>query len=170
MRYTPKSLVISIASILVLTAHRLPAPVQEEPDTTPVPSATIAKAVKPPPKSQAATRKTEPKPKPTLPPSPHSRFAGTWIGTMQTFPAGDQSTVITIDAAQTTMTVDWFGKHASARAEIEGDTVRATFPPPQMQPETHKWALTPQPDGVTARVRFRCFMNDFTAVFHRAGG
>lgn len=162
---TPK--LFAAVGMLLIAAHRLPAPVQEEPDTTPRPSATTAPTVKH--LGRAATKRDEPKSKSTATPAARSAFAGTWIGTMQTWPAGDQSTIITIDSNQTTMTVDWFGKHASAKAEIEGDTVRATFPPPPMQPETHKWALTPQPDGKTAKVHFRCFMNDFTAVFHRAG-
>ena len=87
---------------------------------------------------------------------------------MMTFPAGQQATVITIDPSETKMTVEWFQKTGTANTIIEGDTIRATFPAPPMQPETHKWALTPQPDGVTASVRFRCFMNDNTAVFHRS--
>jgi len=161
----PASKLLVAASFLVITTHRMPAPVQEEPDVIPQPSATIAPKIKFP--ARAATKRNDSKP--TATPAAHSRFAGTWTGTMQTFPAGDQSTIIIIDANQTTMTVDWFGKHASAKAEIEGDTVRATFPPPPMQPETHKWAVTPLPDGKTARVHFRCFMNDFTAVFQRSG-
>ena len=166
IRISPDRIGVAILIMLVITADRSPAPVLEEPDKTPIPSATATKLGA---KTQRAARKAEAKPKPTATAARQSRFAGTWIGTMQTFPAGNQSTVITINTAETTMTVEWFGKHDSAKAEIEGGTVRATFPPPQMQPETHKWALTPLSDGKTANVHFRCFMNDFTAVFHRAG-
>ena len=134
--------------------------------TARVPAATAAKLSS---KAQSASRKVEGKPKPTATLARQTRFAGTWVGTMQTFPAGIQSAVITIDTGEATMSVDWFGKHALAKAEIEGDTVRATFPPPPMQPETHKWSLTPLGDGKTANVHFKCFMNDFTAVFRRAG-
>lgn len=91
------------------------------------------------------------------------------MGTMQTFPAGNQTTVIEVNPAETTTTVTWFGKRAVANAQLDADTLRATFPPPPMQPESHKWALTPQPDGVTAHVHFQCFMNDFTAIFTRSG-
>jgi hypothetical protein len=96
------------------------------------------------------------------------RFAGNWVGTMQTFPAGNQTTVLAVDPAETTMTVTWFGKETAAKAQLDGDMLRATFPPPPFQPQPHTWSLTPQPDGVTARVRFQCFLNDFTAVFHRS--
>jgi hypothetical protein len=67
------------------------------------------------------------------------------------------------------MTVSWFGKTDSAKAQLNGDTMQATFPPPAFQPQSHKWAITPQSDGVSAHAHFQCFMNDFTAVFHRIG-
>jgi hypothetical protein len=96
-------------------------------------------------------------------------FPGTWMGTMQTFPAGNQTTLLAVDPTETTMTVTWFGKQTVAKAQLDGDTLRATFPPPPFQPQAHTWSLTPQPDGVNARVRFQCFLNDFMAVFHRSG-
>jgi hypothetical protein len=86
---------------------------------------------------------------------------------MQTFPAENQTTQIVIDSTETTMTVSWFGQTASAKAQLNGGTLQATFPPPAFQPQSHNWSITPQPDGVSARVRFQCFMNDFTAVFQR---
>jgi hypothetical protein len=98
------------------------------------------------------------------------KFAGTWSGTMQTFPAGNQTTQLVINPSETTMTISWFGQTSSAKAQINGDTLEATFPPPAFQPQSHHWAITPQPDGVSARVHFQCFLNDFTAVFHKVGG
>lgn len=161
-----------VAALLFVTAHRLPAPIQEVPESpTPAPE----QPAKPKPK-----RTTKPKPKSetnelaTTPakqqPSPkQSRFAGKWVGTMPTFPAGDQAAELAVDPAETTMTVTWFGETNSAKAQLKGDTLQATFPPPPFQPQPHTWSLTPQPDGATARVRFQCFLNDATVVFHRTG-
>jgi hypothetical protein len=89
---------------------------------------------------------------------------------MQTFPAGNQTTQIVINSTETMMTVSWFGKMDSAKAQLNGDSLQATFPPPAFQPQSHNWSITPQPDGVSARVHFQCFMNDFTAVFRRVAG
>jgi len=160
--------------ILLISAHRLPAPIQEIPES-PSPAPTVAPTLKPKPK-------VSPKPKPKSeasksatnplrqqPSSKQSRFTCTWMGTMQTFPAGNQTTVLAVDPTETTMTVTWFGKQTVAKAQLDGDTLRATFPPPPFQPQAHTWSLTPQPDGVNARVRFQCFLNDFMAVFHRSG-
>jgi len=169
-----RSLFVLISAMLLITAHRLPAPIQETPES-PSPAPTVEPKAKPKPKAS-------PKPKPKSEASEsatnsarqqsnskQSRFAGNWVGTMQTFPAGNQTTVLAVDPAGTTMTVTWFGKETAAKAQLDGDTLRATFPPPPFQPQPHTWSLTPQPDGVTARVRFQCFLNDFTAVFHRSG-
>jgi hypothetical protein len=158
------------AVLLLIAAHRLPAPIQEIPESpTPAPEQSakpkVKRANKSKPKSEASESTSSVKVHPS---SKQSRFAGTWTGTMQTFPAGNQTTILTIDPSETNMTVVWFGKRAVAKAALDGDTLRATFPPPPFQPQSHTWSLTPQPDGVTARIHFQCFMNDFTAVFRRA--
>jgi hypothetical protein len=159
---------VLVLSILIAAAHRLPAPIQEVQESPPPALEQAARPKKP----------TKPKLRPEAgesvanlirqhPSSKHSPFAGTWTGTMQTFPAGNQTTVLTVDPIATTMTVTWFGKTGSANAQLDGGTLRATFPPPAFQPQPHKWSLTPQPDGVTARVHFECFMNDYTSVFQK---
>ena len=155
-----------VCGLLFITAHRLPAPISEE-NTTPPPE----QSAKPKPKraSEPKTERKETSSRTATAPAParSRKFAGTWTGIMQTFPAGNQTTQIEINPAETTMTVSWFGQTASAKAQLNGDTLQATFPPPAFQPQSHHWAITPQPDGVNARVHFQCFMNDFTAVFHR---
>jgi len=167
------ALFLTIA-LLVITAHRLPAPISEIPESpTPAPTVvpTVAPTSKPKPKSlpkpkseasESITKSVKQQPSPK-----QSRFAGTWAGIMPTFPAGNQATELVVDSTETTMTVTWFGKENAAKAQLKGDTLQATFPPPPFQPQPHTWSLTPQPDGETARVRFQCFMNDATAVFHR---
>jgi hypothetical protein len=172
MKLLPRSLML-FAVVLLLMTQRLPAPIQEVPERpTPVPaSAQVRKSkkssLKPKSASQTNVVAKSAVKEPTN--AKTSRFAGNWVGTMQTFPAGNQTTVLAVDPAGTTMTVTWFGKETAAKAQLDGDTLRATFPPPPFQPQLHTWSLTPQPDGVTARVRFQCFLNDFTAVFHRSG-
>jgi hypothetical protein len=158
--------------ILLLSTQRSPAPIQEISES-PTPAPSVVATGKP--KANESTKpksKSEPSASATnsvrqqLGAQP-VRFAGTWTGTMPTFPAGNQTTVLTVDPTETNMTVIWFGKRAIAKAALDGDTLQATFPPPPFQPQSHTWWLTPQPDGVTARVHFQCFMNDFTAVFGR---
>ena len=152
---------------LFTPAHRLPAPIVEEEKPAPAPE----QSAKPKPRRNAESETNRASTSSHATPSPSpvktKKFAGTWSGTMPTFPAGNQTTQIVIDASETTMTVSWFGKTGSAKAQINGDTIQATFPPPPFQPESHRWAITPQPDGQTARVHFQCFMNNATVVFQR---
>jgi hypothetical protein len=140
--------VLLVAMIWFITAHRLPAPITEE-----SPTAVPEQSAKP-----KSKRVIEPKTDRTATPGAVSastparskKFAGTWTGTMQTFPAGNQTTQLVIDSTERTMTVSWFGKTTSAKAQLNGDTLKATFPPPAFQPQSHNWSITPQPDGVTA--------------------
>jgi len=157
-----------VCCLLFITAHRLPAPITEE-SATPAPEqlakpktkrAIESKTNHPPAPSRALSGATTARSK---------KFAGTWSGIMQTFPAGNQTTQIVIDSTETTMTVSWFGQTASAKTQLNGGALQATFPPPAFQPQSHNWSITPQPDGASARVHFQCFMNDFNAVFHRVG-
>jgi hypothetical protein len=190
-----QSLIISLATVLLfVTAHRLPAPITEVPE-----SPTPAPAVAP-----AATPQSKPKPKPKpeasestknavkQQPAPRqTRFAGTWVGTMPTIPWGNLPSVVMIDSTETAMAMSWYeadkagnGKihqhfkaapesargqiaanPAFAQARIEGATIIAAFPADLLGKS--KWSLTPQPDGMTAKVRMQAFMNDYTAVFQK---
>jgi hypothetical protein len=162
---------IATTVALLLTTYRSPAPILEIETPTPTPArkpkvatTTATPAAKTSKPKTLASPKTEPQ---KTVAAKQNRFAGTWVGTMPTFPAGDKPTVMVIDSNETTMTVTWFGKTLSAKALIAGDTLQATFPPPAFQPQSHAWSITPQPDGRTARVHFQCFMNDATVVFQR---
>ena len=155
-------------ALLFISAHRLPAPIAEESTPTPPPQ----QSAKPKPKLAS-----KPKPKPELnesstnpvrqqPSSKQGRFAGTWVGTIPAFPTGPQDTVLTIDPKETTMLHTWINNPPTqvAKADINGDTIQATFP---NGVATYTFSVTPMPDGVTASVRLQAFMNDNRAVFHR---
>jgi cytoskeletal protein RodZ len=156
-----------VAALLLVTAHRLPAPISEIPES-PTPAPEQSAKPKPKrttnPKSQASESTTK-SAKPQSTPK-QSRFAGTWTGTMPAFPTGPQATVLTIDPKEATMQQIWTGHPPSlvAKAEINGNTIRATF---QNGMVTFTYSLSPEPDGATAQVRLQAFMNDNTAVFHR---
>jgi hypothetical protein len=167
-----RSLVLSLTlALLLMTADRLPAPIQEVQES---PSPAPEQSAKPKPKriteSKTNHASTSSHAASTSAPARSKKFAGAWTGIMQTFPAGNQTTQIVINSAETIMTVSWFGQTNSAKAQLNGDSLQATFPPPPLQPQSHNWSITPQPDGVSASVHFQCFMNDFTAVFRRVGG
>jgi hypothetical protein len=88
-------------ALLLITAHRLPAPIQEVPQS-PTPGPTVAPAGQP--------KKSPPKPKSK--PTGAARFAGTWIGriTIDKFADTDVRLVISADGrsvAQTSQAGVW---------------------------------------------------------------
>src|SRR5437867_2630082 len=99
-----RSLFFAVA-VLLITAHRLPAPVSELETPKPAPQQPAR-----PKHAKANITGDSPASKMGAMPSatPHKKFAGTWTGTMETFPAGAQTTMIAIDASETTMSVNWF--------------------------------------------------------------
>lgn len=158
-----------VTTFLLITTPRLPAPIQEVPES-PTPAPTVAPTVKPKakaspkmkPKSEASESATNPA---RQQPSPkQSRFAGKWVGTMPEVPWGNVATELIVDETGTTMQWQESGKQkGTEKARLSGDTLQATF----KVGVAATWSLTPQPDGATARVRLQAFMNDQTAVFHR---
>lgn len=161
--------VLLIGALLLVTAHRLPAPIQEIPENpTPAPEPTASSQPKSAPKSKPKSETTRhdtsaAKPQPTV---KQSRFAGTWSGTMPEVPWGDVPTDLTVNQSETTM--DWRetgkSKGSTAKTTVSGDTISARFPAGFT---TAVWYITPRPDGVTADVRLTAFMNDQKAVFQR---
>src|ERR1700736_1183592 len=182
-----------VAALLLIAPHRLPAPISEESTPTPPPEQTAKQKLKPlskpkpkPEASESATNSIKQQRT-----SKQSRFAGNWVGTMPTIPWGNLESVVTIDSTETNMAVSWYeaadagnakthdhfkpsptsarghvaAKPAFAKARLDGNTLTAAFPAPLLGTST--WSITPEPDGVTARVRMQAFMNDFHAVFHR---
>ena len=155
-----------VAGLLTVSVHRLPAPISEESSPTPQSEQSTKSKSKPLPKpkpkpgaSESATNSVKQQRTPK-----QSRFAGIWVGTMPTFPMGPAAVVLTVDSTETTMAMTWRGSTVTVKAQRNGDMLQATSPEGIY---TNTWSLTPQPDGVTARVRMQAFMNDFSAVFHR---
>lgn len=156
-------------ALLLITAHRLPAPIQETPES---PTPALEQSAKPrhaksnvaPSKADGSEKTPAQKAVPRSSP-PRSKFAGTWVGTMQTFPWGNWAIVLTVDANEATMTEKINDEKPEVRpARRNGEMLQARFPAGFT---TITWSLTPQPDGTTANVHFAAFMNDFSAVFHR---
>src|SRR6266446_1009310 len=141
-----------ICSALLLTAHRLPAPIAEE-SSTPVPE----QSAKPKPKraktasesSKSSTQRQTPSPQPksesTLNPAP---FAGTWIGILNWGIGGNAEHTIVIDAAQKTVSVTNLESGPVFPASINGNGICWTTGPLGQ----HRWLLKPYPDGKTALV------------------
>lgn len=165
---TERALILVVTSALFLiTAHRLPAPIQELPES---PASTPGSAQTPKPKKSPAkpqpTRqadealtksKTEATPK-------VSRFAGKWVGTMPEVPWGNVATELIVDSTGTTMQWQESGRlKGMAKAQLSGDTLQGHF----QVGVAETWSITLQGDGTTARVRLQALMNDQTAVFHR---
>lgn len=158
--------------LLVATAHRLPAPIQEIPESptphpsiaqTPTPKKSTAKPKPTSPASQAAKSATTPQANFKI-----SRYAGKWVGTMPEAPWGNVATELMVDQSETTMEWQESGRRKGvAQAHLSGETLTASFPAGFT---VATWSLVVQPDGSTARVRLQAFMNDQTAIFRRVAG
>jgi hypothetical protein len=122
--------------VLLLTAHPLPAPIQEVPESpTPAPeqspkpkrtikpkvsesseSSTKRQTASSPQKAEPSESGTNPlRQQPTAKPS---RFAGTWVGTMPTIPWGNLESVLTVDSTETSMAVSWYEADEPGDAKI----------------------------------------------------
>jgi hypothetical protein len=153
---------VVVVVALLSSAHRLPAPILENPESTPTPKHEAIVRTKLKPKATAQPNES---PKSAAKPIARKRFAGVWIGTIPAFPTGPQETRLTIDPNETTILQEWL-KHPpshTAKAEISGDTIHATF----RTGITFTWSLTPLADGTSAQARLQAFMNDNTAIFRR---
>src|SRR5207302_1055228 len=95
-----------VAGLLVISAHRLPAPISEESTPPPERSAKPKTLVKPKAKFQGSESVTNSVKQPRI--SKQSRFAGNWVGTMPTIPWGNLESVVTIDSTETNMAVSWY--------------------------------------------------------------
>jgi hypothetical protein len=137
--------------LLLITAHRLPAPISEVETSTPAPkqSAKPKRAIKPKVTSessegQAKTSSPTPQSKATPNQSP---FEGKWTG----FDAHGTEQTLFINAAGTVVTQ--ISKYSSKTwpATCEGITVRWTYAATKCA-----WTFTPNPDKKTARVQDDC--------------
>jgi outer membrane biosynthesis protein TonB len=166
---TPRRLGLRLSAVgiaLLITAHRLPAPIQEVKES-PTPAPTVSPTAKPKPKSKPKIEAKEPGISPArqqTTPKP-SRFAGAWEGVMPTFPWGSIPQTITVDSAEKTMTRlrDWSSAQpgGTVNAVVKGNTLTADFGSGGVL------SLTPQGDGSSAVVRLRAPFNNQSAVFRR---
>ena len=164
-----------VAVILLIGAHRLPAPISEVPESpTPAPEGQ-AKPKKPLSKPIAveskAKTKSEAKPSATPAPQGPARFAGTWTGTINQGILGTPQVklVINADATLVTHSSDLSGAMGTHRAKINGNTL-----------EWHTgwgwlnglaWTLTPNADGQTARATSKSMVSVHgPATFSRIPG
>jgi len=168
-----RTLALLTIALLVITAHRLPAPIQEVPESpTPAPD----HSAKPKPKrtikpkatdenSESSTKRQTPPPQSKSRSTPtQPRFAGTWNGIINCGILGNIEHTLVVDSAQTSMKV-WQtqnpSEHSSGSPHITGDTIIADHGWGRV------WSVTPYADGQTARVRFQAFLLDSSAVFRR---
>jgi hypothetical protein len=141
-----------VAALLLVTAHRLPAPISEVESPTPAPE----QSAKPKPKPSARTkRKTEGdeasvkksgakiiESARTEPSPARARFAGTWKGKMSD---GGQWTIV-IDPAETKATaIGGMWGAEDGPAQIDQNTISWNH-------TINKWSLTLMPDEKTAKV------------------
>jgi outer membrane biosynthesis protein TonB len=179
-------------ALLLITAHRLPAPISEieTPTPKPQPAAKVEEQTPAPAPQQSVSAEkgsTTPTPAAKSTSAPKSRgtsktpqskahatptqivakFAGTWTGVTHTFPWGDISKTITVDPTETKMTMlssngPDAGKLGTTRAQQQGDTLVGNFGARGV------YSLTPLADGTTALVRLQAPFNDNTASYNRA--
>jgi hypothetical protein len=147
--------------LLLVTAHRAPAPIRETSE-----SPTPAKKTQTNTKSKSNSKSPTAAEKSATNQSAQAKtnhFARKWVGTMPEVPRGNVATELIIDPNGTTMNWQESGKHKGiSRTVIVGNTIQATF----QVGVTEVWSLTLLPDG-TARARLQATMNDQTAIFHR---
>src|SRR5712691_4510272 len=87
-------------ALLLMTADRLPAPIQEIPESpTPAPEQSAKPKPKPPAKSKPKSEASVPATNSAgqQPSSTQSRLAGTWVGTMPEVPWGNVQTELIVD-------------------------------------------------------------------------
>jgi hypothetical protein len=164
---------LAVVTALLITAHRLPAPIQEIPESaTPAPEQSAKpkpkRTIKPKVTSESSETSTKRQTSSTTPPNQPTpaqlRFAGTWNGIMNCGIVGNIEHTISIDASQSSMSV-WQTNDPSVRvdgpAQSNGDTLTGNYG------WNGVWSVTPYPDGQTAKVRFQAFLLDSSAIFRR---
>ena len=167
------------AALLLVFAHRLPAPIQETPESpTPAPKQSAkpkrtnkVKATSENPEGLPRWKTPAESAKPTARSEPNQHklnpYAGAWRGVINCSIWGDLEHLIVIDDAQKTMTVSKTssgagGANGSAPTFVGADGLTATLPG-----LNGTWALKPNSDGKTARVRLTGFMLNSSAIFYR---
>ena len=140
----------SAATLLIFSAHRCPAPIEEEtPTPSPTSTAMTTPAVSAPSKQEAA------------------RFAGTWTGRIKFAEMandGEFTLMINPEATSLILKTPRFGESAHPTT-INGGTVWWKAGPR----DGNLWTLTPNPGGQTALVKVKpAAGTEGSATFQRA--
>jgi hypothetical protein len=158
MSSSPTRLLL-ILVLLLLAAHRCPAPIQEAAES-PTPAA--QQSVKPKPKrtvkpkasegSESSTKRQPPSPIPKNQTTPNRNlFDGTWVGTVTNAPfVGTVQDTFVVSASGTSV-IEKLGNLSPKlfQATCDGSTIRWIS-------STCTDTLTPNPDGKTALVTINC--------------
>jgi hypothetical protein len=153
-----------VATLLLVAAHRLPAPIQEVP-ASPTPAPEKSAKLTPKPKRKPEGNETsgkKPESKTIKPTSSETspvraRFAGTWKGQMSD---GGQWTII-IDPTETKANAIggmWGDEDGLARIDQNTISWKHTI---------NKWSLTVLPDGKTAKVIEHHFFGTNSGLLQR---
>ena len=154
--------------LLLITPHRLPAPIQEIPESpTPAPEDEAKpKKAQSKPRAAESEQKTKSAPKPSgaAMPSGPARFAGTWTGTINQGILGNIEVSLVIDARGTSVKdITKMGSFTHP-ATINGNTMtwRAGWL------KEIEWTFTPSGDGKTAAVTSKSGLGvNGASTFHR---
>jgi hypothetical protein len=153
MRTAIQSLVI--ATLLIATAQRLPAPIQEVPDT-PSPRPKAKPSVQP--KAEDAKKRNVVRPTPT----PALLFAGTWLGI-----SGElRGRTVTVNPTETSVSIDggpWGRESGSVEANGGGQLIWTTSP----LSVRVKWTLSLAPGGKTAQLTNKHFLGSESGTFEK---
>jgi hypothetical protein len=161
------ALLLTVALLLV-TAHRLPAPIHEVPES---PTPTPAEQAKPK-KTQAKPKSVESEPKaksaskPSATPAPQSpaRFAGTWTGRIKIGNQGDFDVTLVVNSEATSLTQSTNRSPQHVHPTI---TSGRTLLWRGGNLNNVAWTLTPKPNGQTASATTKTTGIENTAIFRK---
>lgn len=154
--------------LFLFSAHRLPAPIQEVPESPTPPLTQPARPKKTPAKSKSIESefktKTVPKP-PAKPTQGPARFAGTWIGTIKGFGIwGDVEYTLVVDPSGTSVIEK--SRLGTGTRKVSSDGTTITWRSGWFKEYT--WTLTPNADGKTATGALKGpFVGNPSAIFRR---
>lgn len=151
-------LLLCIGSVMLLTIHRLPAPISEIATPTP------ASKEETKPKKTRSKSKTKSSSSSTQSLQGPARFAGTWRGTIDFgIFNGSAEVTLTIDASATS--VNETNKFISGTRTLKNNGTSVSWREAAFN--TASWTLTPNPDGKTASVKLTDILINSSAIFRR---
>jgi hypothetical protein len=160
-------LLLCVGSVMLLTTHRLPAPISEI--ATPTPA---SKEETKPKKTRSKSRtvesesktKSAPKSSATQSLQGPARFAGTWRGTIDFgIFNGSADVTLAIDASATS--VNETNRFISGTRALKNNGTSVSWREASFN--SASWTFTPNPDGKTALVKLTDILINSSAVFRR---